>query len=211
VAVIGYDAWQRRFAADSQMVGRAIQLGDVTYTVVGVMPEGFAFPIDHSYWIPLRLGSRQEPRSGPSLYAFGRLRQGVTRAFAQSELTIFGQRSAAALPATHARLRPQVVPYTYPFSDMDDPDNRLGLQLMQFLVAALLIVVCVNVSILVYARTATRQGELAVRTALGASRGRIVGQLFVEALVLSGGAACAGLGIAAIALSTYSHNYGNVL
>jgi len=201
VIVIGYDAWQRLFAADARVVGRAIQLGDVTHTVVGVMPVGFAFPIDHSYWIPLRLGSRRAPRSGPSLYAFGRLRDGVTRAAAQAELTIIGQRSAAALPATHARLRPQIVPYTYPFSDMDDPGNRLGLQLMQFLVAALLIVVCVNVAILVYARTATRQGEIAVRTALGASRGRIVGQLFVEALVLSGVAAGAGLAIAAIALS----------
>jgi putative ABC transport system permease protein len=200
VVVIGYDAWQRRFAADSRMVGRAIQLGDVTYTVIGVMPEGFAFPIDHSYWIPLRLRSRQVPRSGASLYVFGRLRPGVTRALAQSELTIVGQRAAAALPATHARLRPQVVPYTYLFSYLADPANRLGLQVMQFLVAALLVVVCVNVAILVYARTATRQGEIAVRTALGASRGRIVGQLFLEALVLSGVAACAGLGIAAIAL-----------
>ena len=77
------------------------------------------------------------------------------------------------------------MPYTYAFNDMDDPVNALALYAMQLAFVLLLIVVCVNVAILVYARTATRQGEIAVRGALGASRRRIVAQLFVEALMLS--------------------------
>ena len=92
-----------------------------------------------------------------------------------------------------------MLPYTYQFSDMDDPSNVLGLRLMQLLVILLLVVVCVNVAILVYARTAARYGEIAVRSALGASRGRIVGQLFMEALVLSMAAAAAGLALLTIA------------
>ena len=79
-----------------------------------------------------------------------------------------------------------MVPYTYAFNDMDDPENVLALHAIQVAIVLLLVVVCVNVAILVYARTATRQGEIAVRGALGASRRRIVAQLFVEALMLAG-------------------------
>jgi predicted permease len=202
VVVIGVDLWRRRFASDPNIVGRPIQLGPASHTVVGVMPEGFRFPIDHGVWVPLRLSTSRYARGqGPELQVFGRLAPGATLETAQAELTTAGQQAAIAFPQTHRRLRPKVLPYTYPFFSIEDPSTLWLARLVQYVMALLLVVVCVNVAILVYARTATRQGEIAVRTALGASRGRIVGQLFVEALVLSAVAALAGVALASFGLT----------
>jgi len=201
VVVIGYDAWQSRFGGDPDIVGRTLQLGRSTHTVVGVMPEGFGFPIAHRFWSPLRLDPSGFDRGqGPSINIFGRLAPGVTLRAARAELTTVGQRMAVAFPDTHALLRPQVMPYAYPFSDIDSPDMVWKFHLLQVVISLLLVVVSVNVAILVYARTATRQREIAVRSALGASRRRIVGQLFAEALVLAAAAAAVGLTVAELAL-----------
>ena len=201
VVVIGHDVWTRRLGSDPTVVGASLQLGDTTYSVVGVMPEGFAFPVSHSFWVPWRADpAAYEPRTGPPVDVFGRLASGATFEGAQAELTAIGQRTAAASPRTHEHLRPRAIPYAHAFTDMDDPDNALALHAIQVAIVLLLVVVCVNVAILVYARTATRQGEISVRTALGASRRRIVTQLFVEALVLAGVAAFVGIGLVATGL-----------
>jgi predicted permease len=200
VVVIGYEVWKTRFASDPRIVGRPVRLGSRVHTVVGVMPEGFAFPMNFSYWTPLRIDpSAHERRKGPEMFVFGRLAPGVTMEEAQAELTTLGRRAAAAYPRTHARLRPQVLPYTYPLLDIQDV-GLWSVSMMQFMVSMLLVVVAVNVAILVYARTATRLGEITVRSALGASRRRIVAQLFAEALVLSAAAALVGLGVAQVVL-----------
>lgn len=198
VAVIGYDVWKTHFASNPSVIGQTVRLGATVHTVVGVMPEGFGFPVNHRVWVPLQADpSDYERRQGPPITVFGRLAQGVTIETARAELTTIGQRTAAAFPKTHERLRPRVVLYTELWFD-DGP--RRELHFMQLLISMLVVVVGVNVATLVYARTATRQGEIAVRTALGASRRRIVAHLFVEALVLSTAAAVAGLGIAKFAL-----------
>jgi putative ABC transport system permease protein len=189
VVVIREDVWRRRLGSDPRVLGQSIQLGGTAHTVVGVMPESFAFPVNHSYWIPLRLPASTEPRQGPSINVFARLAPGASLESAGAELTTIGQRMSAAFPATHEHLRPRIMPYTHSQTDMDDPDNALALHAIQMMIVLLLVLVSVNVSILVYARTATRQGEIAVRSALGASRGRIVAQLFTEALMLAGAAA----------------------
>ena len=200
VVVIGYDAWRTRFAGDRAIVGRTVRLGNTVHTVVGVMPDGFGFPVSHDFWTPLRARPAAFERGkGPEIYIFGRLAPGATREQAQAELTALGQRAAAAYPRTHRDLRPQVLPYTYPITDIQDV-SLFQVSLMQLMVSVLLVVVAVNVAVLVYARTATRMGELAVRTALGASRRRIVTQLFAEALVLAALAAAAGLALAQLGL-----------
>ncbi|HEX6215647.1 MAG TPA: FtsX-like permease family protein, partial [Vicinamibacterales bacterium] len=161
----------------------------------------FVFPLDHGYWIPWRIdASGYEPRSGPSVNVFGRLAPGATIESAQAELTAIGERMSAAQPGTHQHVRPRVLPYPHAYNDMDDPQNALTLQAMQVAIVLMLVVVSVNVAILVYARTATRQGEIVVRGALGASRRRIVTQLFVEALLLAGIAAAAGVGLASVVM-----------
>jgi predicted permease len=201
VMVIGHDEWVHRFEADPNIVGRSIRLGGETYEIVGVMPDGFAFPLTHSFWIPWRLDPlAYQPRTGPFVGVFGRLVAGATLESAQAELTELGRRAAADAPATHEHLRPRLLPYVLAYTDMGDPDNYLAMRAIQFALVLLLAVVCVNVAILVYARTATRQGEIAVRGALGASRFRIVAQLFVEALTLAGVAAAIGLFVVMIAM-----------
>ena len=201
VVVVGFTAWRDRFHADPSIVGRTIQFGDSDHAVVGVMPDGFAFPVNHQFWIPFRVDASQfERRQGPAVQVFGKLAPGTTLEAAAAELTTLGQRTASDFPRTHAQLRPMVTPFTFPFFDINDASTLWLVHLMQLLVSLLLVIVCVNVAILVYARTARRQGEIAIRGALGASRRRIVSQLFVEALALSGLAALVGLCICAFAL-----------
>jgi len=201
VIVIGHDEWVTRFNADPDIIGRSVQLGEVTHQVVGVMPEGFAFPANYSFWVPWRVDAgTYQPRTGPRLGVFGRLAPGATIESAQAELTEFGRRAAAESPATHQHLRPRVLPYVYAFTDMGEPGNFLAMRAIQITLMLLLMIVCVNVAILVYARTATRTGEIAVRSALGASRRRIVAQLFVEALTMAAVAAVIGVTLVTLVL-----------
>ena len=201
VLVIGDDVWKTRFNGDPSVIGRDVRLGDTMHTVVGVMPDGFAFPVNHSYWMPLRLDPSRHPRrQGPAIFIFGRLADGVTMEQAQAELSTLAARAAAAFPDTHADLRARVMPYAHPIIDIQGITSW-QFATMQFIVSLLLLIVALNVSILIYARTATRQGEIAVRTALGASRRRVIGQLFIEALVLCSVAAVAGVVLAQVGIS----------
>ncbi len=199
VVVVAYQAWQLHFARDANVVGRTVRLGGVPRTVVGVMPEGFGFPLRHEFWIPLRVNPLEYPLGGgPSLEIFGRLAPGVTIEQAQAEFGGLGQPMAAARAENRLPLRPVVVPYT----QLGDPTMLWALRAAQLVASALTVLVAINLAILVYARTVTRQGELAVRSALGASRRRILTQLFIEAFALALLGAAAGLGIAAYALDS---------
>lgn len=201
VIVMAYEEWQRRFDGDPEIIGRQVRLGSTLHTVVGVMPEGFRFPRFHKYWTPLRLNpSDYERGGGPAIEVFGRLADGVTLDHAQAELTTLARRIAVAYSETHEQLRTRIMPFMHPYMDLDDPRMQWVLHVYQLLVSTLLVLVAVNVAVLVYARTATRSGEIAVRSALGASRRRITAQLFVEALLLSSVAAAIGLTIASAAL-----------
>jgi predicted permease len=198
VVVIGYETWRSRFNSDRAVVGQTVQLGEVFATIVGVMPEGFEFPVSHDAWTPLRTDAlEQTPRAGPPIKVFGRLAPNVSIEQAQAELTTIGQRAAAKYPDTHKNLQPRV--HTYTSGPMQNPDLLMAVGIPGFAVM-LLILVCGNVALLMFARAATRESELIVRTALGASRGRIVIQLFAEALVLGGIAAAVGLAAAEFAL-----------
>jgi predicted permease len=194
VLVIGYDDWQRHFNGDPGVLGTTVRLDATMYSIVGVMPAGFAFPRNHGYWVPLRLtAAATNPGVDPSLHVLGRLARGVSEKDARSELATVGDQTAAAFPQTHSNIRPQVLTYTHAFVGVEGPGVELAMRSIQIGVGLLLLIVAVNVAIVVYARTATRMGEIAVRTALGASRARIIMQLFVEALVLSVTAAVIGL------------------
>ena len=200
VIVIGFDVWQTRYASDPLVIGREIRLGGTAHAIVGVMADGFAFPINHEYWVPLL--SEQAipvPGTGPSIFVAGRLAPGSDLDAANAELAAIGQRLAATLPDTHAQLRPEVVPYTYPFAGMGLAASD-AFWPASALVSLILVVVCVNIAILIYARTATRLQEIAVRSALGASRTRLVGQLFAESFVLAATAAAVGLLLVSAAL-----------
>jgi predicted permease len=201
VIVIGEEVWRFRFGGDPAIVGRTIELGTTPHSIVGVMPEGFAFPVNHQFWVPFKAGSVPlEPLTGPDLMVFGRLAQGATLESAQAELATMGRRSALAFPKVYAHLRPQIMPYPNPFLGIHQPQDVTGLHIMNGVVTTLLVLVCLNVAILVYTRTAMRQGEISIRAALGAGRSRIVVQLFIEAAVLSVVGAVSGVAIDEFAL-----------
>jgi predicted permease len=195
VVVLGHEIWSGRFGSDSTIVGKTVKIGGVPHIVVGVMPKGFAFPINYNMWLPLHLDAHTEPRQGPVLYALGRLAPGATLEEARAEVAAVGDRTAKQFPKTHRRLRPRLLPFAQSWFELDSPETVLAHRAAQVAVTLLLVIICVNIAILVYARTATRQAEIAVRTALGASRGRIVAQLVGEALVLAGLGAAVGLAL----------------
>ena len=133
-------------------------------------------------WLPLHIDAGLVGRSGPAVSVFGRLAPNASISDARAELNVVGARLSAAEPETHKFLRPRVTNYGKPF--LEGGEGRLirnVLYLVNGIFLMLLTVVCANVATLVFARTATRGWELTVRTALGASRGRIIAQLFIEA------------------------------
>jgi predicted permease len=202
VVVLSHALWKTRFDSDPAVVGRTVKLGTATATIVGVMPEGFGFPVNERIWTPLRVdASTLAPRTGPAVSIFGRLAPGASIDQARAELSVIGARLSASDPDTHKHLRPRVTTYAKPLAE-----GGVGLMIRNVLYVVngiflmLLGVVCANVATLVFARTATRGWEITVRTALGASRGRIISQLFIEALVLAGLAAMLGLVIAKVSL-----------
>jgi len=199
VVVIGESVWRSRFGADPQVLGRRIRLGETVHTVAGVMPKDFGFPINHRYWVPLRADLTADAWStGPEVVVFGRLAPRATFEGAQAELSAIGMAADhASSSEVVGRLRPNVVPYARAFAHIAPGDAAAIL----LLVTLLLVPPCANIAILVYARTVTRQAEFAARVAFGASRARIVGQIFIETLVLAALAALVALAVAHWVLS----------
>jgi predicted permease len=193
VVVLGHDVWQRSFAGRQDVIGSVVRLGTIEATIVGVMPAGFTYPVNHDAWMPLKLRAAAGPLEGGAVTVIGRLASGATRVQADAELSLLGERTAREFPATHKHLRARV---RGPVED-DEDDAEMS-RLAQFAstnlpVLFVLTVACLNVGTLIYARTAMREGEIALRSALGAGRSRIVGQLFVETLVLASVAAAIGV------------------
>src|SRR5688572_11854056 len=190
VVVLGYDVWQRSFEGRTDVVGSTVKLGSTPVTVVGVMPDGFGYPVSYHAWTSLPLRASYGALEGGSIGIIGRLKPGITLEQANAELRVLGERAAAALPATHAHLRPLVGRIGQGTETLPD---IAGLALMYLPSLLVLLLACTTVGTLFYARTAIREGEMAMRSALGANRTRIMSQLFVEALVLASIAAAAGL------------------
>lgn len=183
VAVIGHRLWEEVFSSAPTVIGQTIDVGETEHTIVGVMPSGFRFPMNERLWIPLR--------GEEDVFVFGRLVPDATLERARTEVETIGLLPRQAARAT-AHLEPRVVPYAAGF--FPRPQANRWLSGVIFLVGALLLVPpCANIAILVYARTVTRREEFSARSALGASRARIVMQVFVELLVLAAGAGLAGL------------------
>lgn len=207
VAVIGYELWQTRFGSDPNVLGRTVQLGGDHPTIVGVMRQGFAFPVSHEMWVPLKTALLdQKPRSGPAIKIFGTLANGETLATAQAELTTLGRRTALEQKPTHERLEPRVVKHVDMMA-MQGGEDATFLLLVYFFIGMLVVLMCGNVGLLLFARAASRESDLVVRTALGASRGRTVAQLFAEALVLGGLAAVVGVAGAAIIIRNWAMTF----
>ncbi|HWF87139.1 MAG TPA: ABC transporter permease, partial [Vicinamibacterales bacterium] len=188
VAILRYSTWERRYASDPTVVGRAILIDGVPTTVIGIMPQRFSFPQNLDLWLPLTPNESLLNRKAGLWMAFGRLRDGVSITAARAEMDTIGRRLAAADPLWNA----DVVPVVHTFDDFFIGSNST--RIYGVLVGAVLFVlaiVCANMANMLLARAVGRTREVAVRLALGAERSRIVRQFLVESLMLAGlGSAC---------------------
>jgi predicted permease len=175
------------------------------------MPEGFYFPIHEFLWLPLRANPNDYAvGGGPELMVFGRLAEGVSVADASTELELVGARLRAEWPETHEAFRPEVLSFARMVTgDLAEGGPRsLEVVLLQLMSFGLLAIACGNVGTLILARTAMRLNEISVRTALGASRARLLSQLFAESIVLTFGATAVGLLLAQTVVNVVIVNLG---
>ena len=195
VVIISEDLWTSRFVGDPEIVGKTVSIGRNEHTVGGVMPGGFRFPFDDDLWLPLRARAVDYAiGEGPRLYVFGRLADGATKQAADLEVQLLTERLASDHPEVYDRFVGEVVDMPILFSGEGDiKQSAPEILLFQSIMFVFLLIVCGNVGTLMLARAAMRTGEISIRTALGASRARIIAQLFIEALVLAVVATGAGL------------------
>ena len=199
VVVVGYDFWKNKLDGAADAVGRVIRISGTPVTIVGVMPRGYGFPQRNGVWRPLHL--ERIPEASPSLsYVFGRLAPGHPREEATAQVAAIGARAATTFPETHKNVRLQVLSLPDAVSDLPTAAALMLASINVFLVL-LVALLCGNVAMLLFARAVSRERELLVRAALGASRGRLLMQLFAEALVLCAVGAVVGLMVARFVLA----------
>lgn len=192
VAVVSHDLWQRSFGADPEIVGRSLTLDGESYTVTGVMPAGFEFPVAADVWIPLAPNPARD-RDEHDIAMVARLAPGVTLTQASADLN----RVARDLGAEHPRTNAGWGVHLASFSEwIVGPQLRQAMYVLLGAVGFLLLMACANVANLLIARGTTRQTEMGIRAALGAGRSRIVRQLLTESMLLGIFGAAAGVGIA---------------
>lgn len=184
VVLLGYATWMHRYNGDAAILGETIRVNARDATVVGVMPPEFAFPLNQDVWVPLQIDpAKLEQRTdGSTLEVFGRLKDGVDRETAAAEMNALTARLAADYPETHEGLGAVVKPYAHEYVDQG---TRTAIYTMFAAVVMVLVMACANTANLVLVRATRRGRELAIRSALGASRRRLVGRVMAECLILS--------------------------
>ncbi|HEX5474290.1 MAG TPA: ABC transporter permease [Vicinamibacterales bacterium] len=189
--------WRRLLGADPHAIGRTFLLDGEPYTLTGVMPAGFSFPVGCDVWVPLgATAAAMGDRVSHQYWMIGRLRPGLRVADAQADLDALQRRFAAAYPATDANWLPRVQPLLDEFVG----GVRTALWVLFAAVGFVLLIACTNVMNLLLARAVAREKEFAVRAALGAGRGRLIRQTFAETLLLVALGTAAALVVASWAL-----------
>ena len=214
--VLSDAAWRTIFGTDRNVVGKTVHINDQPYTVVGVMPRGFFFPSRSDYlqiWTPVELGDKDRGRTGesPGYGVIGRLKPGVNTAEALAELKTVQQGVAKSYVDPDARKRATHVEMRRYSESLADSNQQHALLALTAASGLLWLIACVNATNLLLARASARQREIAMRGALGASRSRLMQQLIVEGLLMSGLATLLGLGLAVGAVSLFHHALKQVL
>ena len=197
VAILSHGLWQTRFGGDPAIVGRTVMLNSVSHEVLGVMPASFAHPETAAVWTPLAPSERLVPlmqsRTSYWLQVVGRLKPSIDRRAAQSEMDMIASALERQYPDANAGIGVRLVP----MHEEIVGDVRQPLLILFGTAVLVLLIACANVANLLLARAASRQRELAIRTALGAGRRRLIAQLLTESLVLATVGGAAGLLLAA--------------
>jgi predicted permease len=193
IALLSYGVWKRQFNGGRSALGKTVQLNGEQYEIVGVIPEWYKLPGGADLWIPIEatlhgLGSR----GNHHLRALGRIKDGVTIAQARADMQIVSDRLAKQYPNENSDSHAVLVP----LKEQVTGSFRSQLWIIFGAVALVLLIACVNVANLTLARAASRQREIAVRSALGASRGRLIRQLLTESVMLSIAGAVPGIALA---------------
>jgi putative ABC transport system permease protein len=198
VAVLSYPFWQDHFGADRSVLGRSIKLDGQEYTVIGVLPKSMRYPSVSEVFLPLAPTPQQlENRVAHDYLVVGRLGPGVSVHQAQEELRVIGERLAKTYPASNLGWSVRVEPL---LDGINGELTPLYYRLILTATGFVLLVVCANVANLQFVRSLSRRPEIAVRTALGAGRGRLLRHLLTENLVLGGLGAAGGLVLAAVCM-----------
>ncbi len=200
--ILSHRIWMDRFGGDRDVLGRVVAVNGESAEIIGVMPEGFLFPANQEIWVPLRQDVLGTARGeGVWLNVLGPLREGVSRDAAMTELSGIMARLASAYPVTN---EPGIVPVMQGFSEQSiGTEGRAILFTMFATVSLVLLIACANVANLLLARAAGRTREVGIRTAIGASRARVVGQMVLEALAIAGVAALLGTVVAWIGIEAF--------
>ncbi|MGC2658692.1 MAG: ABC transporter permease [Bryobacteraceae bacterium] len=201
VLMLSYGVWQRVFGGDPHIIGKATTLNDAKATVIGVMPRGFAFPPGQTdateAWSALQLDARHVNPGGHNYNVLGRLAPGVTLGQAKAEMVgLVRHWGESASPNHHVFAPKQHYPSMYSFYDEVVGGVRKAMLFLLGAVVLVLLIACVNVANLLLARSESRQREVAVRRAIGASTSDLAKQFVVEGLVLALTGAALGIGVA---------------
>lgn len=190
VVILGSRIWNTRYHADPMLIGRTVQVNGVASTVIGVMPDGFRFPVISDMWQPLALlpGLTEQRRDVRSLQVIGKLADGSNQAQAQAEIASISARLSRNYPDTNGNIGVMVTRFPGDFAP-----KPILIALMGG-VALVLLVACANVANLLLVRSANRSREISIRGSLGASRWRIVRQLIVESSLVAATAGALGFG-----------------
>jgi predicted permease len=202
VVVVGYRVWHALFGGDAELVGKTVNIDGADVEVVGIVPDGFRFPISQDLWLPLTRDQAAPGGVEQPMLVFGRLAVGVTREQSQAELEVIRAGYAAANPGDF-ELRDRlttVIPYTRLLDNSGTGAVVFGAIAFFVLV---LVVACGSVANLLLVRAVARTREIAVRGALGASRRRLVTQLSIEALLLAIGGSVLGFGAASLTFAWF--------
>ena len=202
VVVLGHQVWQERYRGDRGIIGKTIRVNSEQAEVIGVMGPGFRFPFSHDLWLPRRDTLPAKRGEGPTLEVFGRLRDGVSMEQAQVEMGQIARRLALAYPESNKDVGAVIKPYDHEYID-EEPRQLLTVMLIA--VFMVLLIACANVANLLLSQAAMRAKEVGIRTAMGASRGRIVGQFLTEPMALAVVGAAVGTGLAWVGVRLFNN------